>query len=141
MNLRIFAAMAVIMAASGCSLIQGATTAATSNPSPAALAEARNTVYTMKSAYGVAVVLVVDWAKTPLCGRPGALPAPACPTQPAINAMAKADRVVSDAIAKAESLALSASPDQSTLSLAISAAQAAYASFQGAMKTYSIKGA
>jgi hypothetical protein len=139
MNLRIFAALAVILTVPGCSVLQGASTAANSSPSPTALADAKNTVFALKSGYGAALVLVVNWAKTPLCGAPGALPAPTCPTQPAINALAKADRVAGDAINKAETLALSASPDQSNLTLAIQTAQTAYGVFQGAIATYNVK--
>lgn len=135
----IVAALAGVLATGGCSLIQGASTAANSSPSATALADARNTVYALKSGYGAALVLVVNWAKTPLCGAPGALPAPTCPTQPAINALAKADRVAGDAISKAEALALSASPDKSNLALAIEAARVGYSAFQGAISTYNVK--
>lgn len=142
MNLYRYLALGLaLLATAGCSLIQGAQTAANSSPSPTAFADAKNTVYALKSGYGAALVVVVGWAKTPLCGSAGALPVPTCPTQTAINALAKADAVAAAAITKAEALALSASPDQSNLTLAIQAAQAAYSAFQNAMTAYSIKGA
>jgi hypothetical protein len=136
----ILATFAAGLLLAGCSLFQGAQTLAGSSPSPAVIAQARNTVLGLDNLYGIAVNAADKWAQPKnRCGVSGAPPAPLCSTLPGIIAVNKGAVAIRTALNDAEGVVMKASPQQSDLDLAVSTAQTVWAAYQTILAQFSIK--
>lgn len=130
--------LSVILAASlpGCSFLQTLTSSSTTPVGTTTVANAQNTVYTIKSGYGLALVAMTTYGSLPDCGKPAS--PPLCRSYTAMQSMEKARASTSAAITSAENEVNAVSPTQSVLSAAVSAAQAAWSSFQTIMANYNV---
>jgi len=131
-----------LLALGGCEYLKAASSISSAASTPVGaqtIADARNTVYAVKSGYAIALPFAKAYVTQTPCSFPKALPAPLCSSDAGVSALDKARATLSSAINRAEALALSASPSQSDLSVSIDVLKAAYAEFQTAMVTYGVK--
>jgi hypothetical protein len=113
----------------GC-FLQDATTAATTPVGAQAVADARNTVYALKSLYAVALEGAVLYDNQKFCSAAAAPPRPFCKDQPVVIKIAQLQAGAKVAIDSAERVVLSGTATTSEMTAAITAAQAAYGAFQ-----------
>ncbi len=146
---KLLAIIGTLLVLSGCSFLQSLSSASSTTVSPSSVAAAQNSVYVLKSGYGVALVAMTAYGSLPDCiksAAPVAGSAPLCRSLVAMQSMEKARLSVAAAITSAENEVESISPNSSILSAAVGSAQAAWSAFQTIMSTYgvspsSIKGA
>lgn len=102
------------------------------------VSDARNTIFTIKSGYGVTVRAATAYVKLPPCALPSS--PPICANTAVVKQLAKAQIAASATINSAEEVILNAKGSSTLLSTAVDAAKSAYASFQEVVKVYNVGG-
>jgi hypothetical protein len=94
------------------------------------IADARNTVYAIKSLYAAALTGAVLYSSQPYCGSASAPPRPLCKDAAIVIALNDYKNKAKPLIDTAEKVVLSGTASTSEMTAAITAAQAAYGAFQ-----------
>lgn len=101
------------------------------------VADARNTIYAVKSGYAITLRAATAYVKLPACEKPGA--PVVCSSRDVVVALAKAQDAAKATIDNAEATVLRATGSSSVLTAAVDAAKSAYAAFKGVAAAYNIK--
>lgn len=117
----------------GCSAVQTAQTPVGDQT----VADARNTIYAVKSGYAITLRAATAYVKLPACEKPGA--PTVCSSRDVVVALAKAQDAAKATIDNAEATILRATGASSVLTSAVDAAKSAYSAFKGVTAAYNIK--
>lgn len=101
------------------------------------VSDARNTIFALKSSYGVTVRAATEYVRLPACEKPGA--PTLCSSRAVVVQLAKAQDAAKTTIDSAETMILNAKGSSTVLSAAVDAAKSAHASFKGIVDIYGRK--